>query len=287
MYTKNGIKKEITSYIQANLKEKRLAHTFGVVEEAKKLAKKYGVNPIKAELGALFHDAFRERGNLIHGNIAADVMKDTYQIKDEDLCNAVRFHTTGRAGMSLLEKILYMADAIEPNRSYPGVDELRILAYKDLDAACLQAFRNTIRYVTENGLDLDYNTLEAYKDIKKGDYMENKEIALSAAAVLDQKKAIDIVVMDIKEKSSFADFFVIASANSERQLSTLADEVEDQFAKDGILAKHIEGRGNSGWILMDFGDVIVNLFSLEQRERYNIEKVWGDCEIIPFDATEN
>ncbi|MEA4988717.1 MAG: bis(5'-nucleosyl)-tetraphosphatase (symmetrical) YqeK [Anaerovorax sp.] len=287
MYTKNGIKKEITSYIKANLKEKRLAHTFGVVDEAKKLAKKYGVNPIKAELGALFHDAFRERGNLIHGNIAADVMKDTYKIKDEDLCNAVRFHTTGRAGMSLLEKILYLADAIEPNRSYPGVDELRILAYKDLDAACLQAFQNTIRYVTENGLDLDYNTLEAYKDIKKGDYMDNKEIALSAAAVLDQKKAIDIVVMNIKEKSSFADFFVIASANSERQLSTLADEVEDQFAKDGILVKHIEGKGNSGWILMDFGDVIVNLFSLEQRERYNIEKVWGDCEIVPFDATEN
>lgn len=287
MDTQNAIKKEITTYLQANLKEKRLAHTYGVVEEAKKLAETYGADPKKAELGALFHDAFREKGNLVHGSIAADYMKSIYKIKDEDLCNAVRFHTTGRAGMSLLEKVLYLADAIEPNRSYPGVDQLRILAYKDLDAACLQAFQNTIRYVTENGLSLDKNTSEAYKDIKKGDFMENKEIALSAAVVLDQKKAMDIVVMDIREKSSFADYFVIASANSERQLSTLADEVEDQFAKDGILAKHIEGKENSGWILMDFGDVIVNLFSLEQRERYHIEKVWGDCGFVPFAATDN
>jgi len=287
MYTKNGIKKEITDYITKNLKQKRLIHTFGVVEEAKKLAVKYGANAEKAELGALFHDAFRERGNLIHGSIAADALQNTYQIYDEDICNAVRFHTTGRAGMSLLEKILYLADAIEPNRSYPGVEKLRLLAYKDLDAACLQALQNTMRYVAENGLELDHNTLEAYLDIKKGDHMENKEIALSVAAVLDQKKAIDIVVMDIKEKSSFADFFVIASANSERQLSTLSDEIEDRLAKDNILVKHIEGKGTSGWILMDFGDVIVNLFSLEQRERYNIDKVWGDCEIVPFEETEN
>lgn len=117
--------------------------------------------------------------------------------------------------------------------------------------------------------------------------MENREIALVAASTLDKKKAIDIVVMDIKEKSSFADFFVIASANSERQLVTLADEVEDRLAEESILVKSIEGRENSGWILMDFGDVIVNLFTVEQRDRYNIERVWGDCEFVPFEATEN
>lgn len=281
------LKEQITTYLHANLKEKRLCHVYGVIEEAKKLAETYGVDSKKAELAALFHDSFRNKGNLIHGPIAADVMKNTYGIEEEDLCNAVRFHTTGRAGMSSLEKVLYLADAIEPNRSYPGVEKLRILAYKDLDAACLVALKNTIEYLGENGVPLDTNTLEAYKDLKKGDFMENKEIALLAAAVLDQKKATDIVVMDIKEKSAFADYFVIASGNSERQLSTLADEVEDQFAKDGILVNHIEGKRNTGWILMDFGDVIVNLFSLEQRERYHIEKVWGDCEFVPFSSTEN
>lgn len=107
--------------------------------------------------------------------------------------------------------------------------------------------------------------------------MDNKNFALLAAKVLDNKKADDIVVIDIAAKSSFADYLVIASGNSERQVNTLVDEVEDQFAKEGLLAKSIEGKQNSGWILMDFGDIIVNVFTRETREKYNIEKVWGDC----------
>ncbi|MBR0596651.1 ribosome silencing factor [Sinanaerobacter chloroacetimidivorans] len=113
--------------------------------------------------------------------------------------------------------------------------------------------------------------------------MNNREVALKAAAVLDSKKALDIVVIDISEKSSFADYLVIASGGSERQVGTLSQEIEDQFAKEGIIVKNIEGKKNSGWILMDFGDVIVNIFSVEQRERYNIEKVWSDCSFITLE----
>ena len=116
--------------------------------------------------------------------------------------------------------------------------------------------------------------------------MSNKEIALKAADVLLKKKALDVVVIDIAEKSSFADYFVIASGGSERQVGTLADEIEDQFAKEGILTKSVEGKKNSGWILMDFGDVIVNIFTVEQRERYSIEKVWSDCSFVTIDENE-
>lgn len=116
--------------------------------------------------------------------------------------------------------------------------------------------------------------------------MNNKDIALKAAAVLINKKALDVVVIDITEKSSFADYFVIASGGSERQVGTLADEVEDQFAKEGILTRSVEGKKTSGWILMDFGDVIVNIFTVEQRERYKIEKVWSDCSFITIDEED-
>ncbi len=109
--------------------------------------------------------------------------------------------------------------------------------------------------------------------------MDNKSFALLAARLLDNKKATDVVVIDIMEKSSFADYLVIASGSSERQVNTLVDEVEEQFAKEGLLVKSIEGK-NSGWILMDFGDVIVNIFTKEMREKYNIEKVWGDCSFL-------
>jgi ribosome-associated protein len=113
--------------------------------------------------------------------------------------------------------------------------------------------------------------------------MDNRDIALKAAALLLKKKALDVVVIDISEKSSFADYFVIASGGSERQVGTLADELEDQFAKKGILTKSVEGKKASGWILMDYGDVIVNIFTVEQRDRYGIEKIWSDCSFIEIE----
>ena len=110
--------------------------------------------------------------------------------------------------------------------------------------------------------------------------MTNKEYALLAGKVLSDKKAEDIVIIDIQEKAAFADYFVICSGNSERQITTLADEMEDRLAEEGLPVKSIEGRHGSGWILMDFGDIIVNLFTREMRERYSIEKVWGDCQFL-------
>jgi len=110
--------------------------------------------------------------------------------------------------------------------------------------------------------------------------MNSNEIAILSAKILDKKKGLDIVIMNIGAKSSFADYFVLASGNSERQIGALADEVGEKLEKEGVHVKSIEGKPASGWILMDFGDVIINIFTLEMRERYNIEKVWGDCEII-------
>lgn len=116
--------------------------------------------------------------------------------------------------------------------------------------------------------------------------MESKEIALLAARALSGKKGLDITCIDISAKSSFADYFVLASAGSERQLAALCDEVDDEFAKEGIIARSIEGKESSGWVLMDYGDVIVNVFTTEMRDRYNLEKVWGDCNFIELDLED-
>ncbi len=117
--------------------------------------------------------------------------------------------------------------------------------------------------------------------------MENKELALKAAKILDEKKARDIIIIDIREKASFADFFVLASGSSERQVGTLSEEVEDRFQSEGLAPKAIEGHRSSGWILMDYGDVIVNVLTTEMRERYNIEKAWGDGDFITLEGNEN
>ncbi len=116
--------------------------------------------------------------------------------------------------------------------------------------------------------------------------MTNKEYAMLAAKVLSQKKAQDIVLIDIQEKASFADYFVICSGNSDRQVQSLTDDVEDALAKEGLLVKSVEGKHGSGWVLMDYGDLIVNVFTREMRDRYSIEKVWGDCKFIEVEDAE-
>ena len=106
------------------------------------------------------------------------------------------------------------------------------------------------------------------------------ELAMEAARILDSKKGDDILIIDIREKASFADYFVMASASNIRLLKNLVEEVEKALDVKGISVRHIEGAADSGWVLMDYGDVIINVLSSEMRDRYNIEKVWGDCEFI-------
>lgn len=114
--------------------------------------------------------------------------------------------------------------------------------------------------------------------------MESKEMALFAAKTLDMKKGGDVVILDISEKSGFADYFVMVTAGNDRQLKALADEMEFVFEEKGIFVKRIEGATSSGWLLLDYEDIIINIFTEESRSKYNIEKVWGDCETLEFTA---
>ncbi len=97
---------------------------------------------------------------------------------------------------------------------------------------------------------------------------------------LNEKKGEDIKVIDISEISVIADYFVIANGNNPSQISSMVDEVENELAKNGFHGGKIEGIRSSEWILMDFGDVIVHVFSKEAREFYDIERIWRDGKYV-------
>lgn len=160
---------EIKKHIEKELSSERMKHTLGVISEAEKLAERYGVDKEKAKLAALCHDMARcmpvDSIELAHAKMAADLLKCEWGIEDPDVLNAVTYHTTGRPGMSLLEKIIYLADAIEPGRNYPGVGRLRKLAYEDLDKACAEVMRQTIEYVKHKGCEIDDNTIKAMEEL--------------------------------------------------------------------------------------------------------------------------
>ena len=162
------LKKEIIPYIEEHLKPSRLEHTMQVTRLAKKMAVKFGADENKAEIAALLHDMakyeYRPGVNMdfAHSKIGAEMSRDIFGIEDEDILNAIAYHTTGRAGMSTLEKIIFLADAIEPGRNYPGVEEIRKTAETDLDGACILSLKRTIEHVRdEKGWYLHPATVEA------------------------------------------------------------------------------------------------------------------------------
>lgn len=112
------------------------------------------------------------------------------------------------------------------------------------------------------------------------DTFEGAKVAYKA---LDDKLAIDIRVLEIKNISSLADYFVIASGNNPNQLRAMADEVDEQLYKAGFRLKHSEGMSSNSWVLMDFGDIVVHLFNKDDRGFYNIERIWGDAKEITED----
>ncbi|HZK33882.1 MAG TPA: ribosome silencing factor [Bacillota bacterium] len=107
----------------------------------------------------------------------------------------------------------------------------------------------------------------------------SKIIAEEIVGMLDDKKAADVVILDISRLTVIADYFVIGSGRTESQVKGLYDEVNKRMSDKGIEPRHIDGGRRDGrWIVLDYGDVIVHLFHKEEREFYNIERLWADAE---------
>lgn len=189
-------KKEVYQHLKESIKEQRYRHILGVVQTSLELCEKYGIEKEKAELAALFHDYAKyyryedcveylhRRGmvldevekcspQLLHAKVGALIAKEEYGIEDEDVLNAIRYHTTGRAGMSDLEVLIALADYIEPGRNYEGVEKIRECEERSgMRVALLQAFHNTISYLLKNGQLIHSDTVNARNDLIL--YLANK-----------------------------------------------------------------------------------------------------------------
>lgn len=113
--------------------------------------------------------------------------------------------------------------------------------------------------------------------------MELLEVVKKAVKALEDKKAEDIKVIDIGEVSSIADYFIIANGSNTNQLVAMQDAVDEAMYKAGIEAKQVEGNNNSTWILIDYNDIIVHLFSKEDRLFYDLERIWKDGKVIEIE----
>lgn len=178
---------EYRSLIKSRMGERRYIHSINVAKSAVELAKRYNSDLQKAEIAGILHDCCKEipreemlqimtdggiildavekgSSKLWHSIAGSVYVRDVLHINDEDIINAIRYHTTGRASMSLLEKIIFVADFIGDERDYNGVDIMRKKAFENLEDAMLFGLQFTIKDLTSRKLTIHSNAIFCYND---------------------------------------------------------------------------------------------------------------------------
>ena len=180
-------REQMIDKVKAEMPEQRWLHTQGVMETAVILAERFGEDPVRAELAAILHDVakywkvermekvIRDQAlpsvlldydkELWHAPVGAWVAEHEYGISDAGVLDAIRYHTSGRRGMTKLEKIVCLADYMEPGRDFPGVSNIRELSEQFLDQALLAGFNSTISFLLEKGKRIFPQTIEARNDL--------------------------------------------------------------------------------------------------------------------------
>jgi predicted HD superfamily hydrolase involved in NAD metabolism len=185
------------SSVESRMPVKRWQHTLGVAASSKALAEAYGADAEKAEIAAILHDVAkfwpveRQREAIVEEGAALDVLeydkelwhahagaytaKKEYGLEDPEILDAIRYHTSGRAGMTLLEKVVCLADYIEPGRDFPGVENIRRLADESLEKALLTAFDGTIQVLLQRRKRIYPLTVITRNDLIQFLFREDKE----------------------------------------------------------------------------------------------------------------
>ena len=179
---------EMKALLKENIPGKRYKHSLAVYETALKMAEVFQCDKEKVAIAALLHDCGREVATkdsvawaldhgftvdeieaaqpiLLHSKIGTYFAKNKYGVDDEEIMDAIRYHTTGSSNMTDLAKIVFLADIIEPDRDYPGVEDLRKASFKNLDRAMLLAYASTTTYLFEQGLIVHPDCIKGYNEL--------------------------------------------------------------------------------------------------------------------------
>ncbi len=251
------------------------------------VAKRHNITMTESEMDepALWHSM----------TAAAVVSEDFPQYAEHDILSAVYNHTVGSPDMSVFDEIILLSDYIEEGRKYEKCISLRksflseLELAKDADEAVTALHRAVARSLDNNiqefisrgksyhiRAELTRDAVMAKaerKNMEKNSaYIDSTTLAREAVKVLIEKKGIKVALFDVREKSSVTDYYVNVTGRSSSNVAALADDVDIKMSELGRSPLRIEGRRGNSWILVDFGDVIVNVFDRESRDFYNLDR---------------
>lgn len=323
---KKGMFNPYGKYVQGlyeyGLSERRIEHTYRTAIRGMELAKLYGANVNDSIIACILHDIAKAQNTdeyigkvdiagfpapTLHSPIGAYIAKARFGVSDE-IADAITYHSTARANMTLLDEVVYLADKTESGRDYSMLSFMRDLSEKNRLVAMLEALKEirglkhtevceyseqALAYYTELAGDAWESMMQPKATqeqpvpiipdqpkqkqpkqfVSTGD--EVKDVAVVTAAELSLHKARNVDIVTLGDKTIVADYFVIASASSSTAVKALMGYVEDKLKKQFDIDPSKRDI-NAEWIALDYGSVIIHIFTDKMREFYNIERLWSD-----------
>lgn len=309
-YLSNNAPKEVMEYIynhhlyleeslKVRLDEHRFNHSLSVASLAKEIALSNNIDTNKAYIAGLLHDVAKclpyseaskimhehfseylnKNKSLYHQYIGSLLVQEIYHIKDKDIIEAIKYHTTANLNLATLGKIIFVSDKLDPLRGYDS-SKLINLCKLNIEVGYNNCLFDNHEYLINHNVALDKESEEIYMKALK----ENELLLLKAIndTILD-KKGENITIIDMKEHSADFSYFIICSCDNARLASTIAYEIEDKLAELNYNIKRIEGRNDNEWVLVDANDYIIHIFVKEARNKYNLEKLYSDLKRVELD----
>lgn len=273
----------------------RYLHSSGVCKMALKLNEYYGLNvdPEKIKIASMLHDItknFTDDENLEilhkmyehvpkelldakaiwHAFTASYYVKEKYNILDEEILDAIKYHTTGKVNMTDLEKLIFLSDYIEENRIGENFEKARKLAFESLFKAIICMYEDEFAFIKSKGGSIHHLSIDAYNYYKEGKYMIDELIK-----ILDKAVVKDIKVYDTSSFTPYFDYVIIASASSARQGAACVNYLKKEAQTVGLDVKSFSSSSDTSWFLVDLNSVVVHVFVGEERARYNLDGIYS------------
>ena len=276
---------------------KRFYHSLGVAEKAIEINKQHnlGLDENKLYIAGLLHDAaklynkeelleilkqdhdldyleLKNNPQVLHSFAGKYVVKDIYKIDDEEILNAIYYHTTGRKQMTLMEQVIFVADFVEDRtRLEPYFDSIRKALEISLDFATYKMLITTKEHLDKQNKKMFSLGLEAYDYYKE---LIEKNRLNNVVKSLEKAVVDNIKIYDMQELTPFYDYVIIASASSTRQAAAAINYVKDDEEKKGEIIKTPIYDTNSTWLLLDLKDIIIHVFVGDERDKYNLDNMY-------------
>lgn len=276
----------------------RFMHSLRTVEMAEKivLKNKVEIDLEKVKLTALIHDYCKnvskdeflgiiEKHNLDlnfykktnfkiwHALLAPYIIEEELGIKDQEILNAIKYHTTGYEKMSDLDFIIYLADLTEKGRTFPEANMLRELAYLDFKKAAVLTCYYQMKVLENWKTEIHPYSLAMYNNYKYLLKEDNLENLVKVKDILEGIKLQNIRIYDVRRSTPLYDYAIVATASSSRQMQAVPLHLKKEASLE---IRGVEGPGDSSWVLIDLNSIIVHVFSKEQRELYALDQIWED-----------